>query len=155
MQHGVARAGMFFMTEELLGFQPRGIDALFGARAFSWSLASLTDIALKPTLRKLRVTLLPRTGATGSSCRTLSLSFTTCSHGVPARAAVYGPYRASPDERGCTIVIVIVVVLVVAAFVLVVVDARYGSRRGSKGAAGSPGTPPPGRPRRARRNNPR
>jgi hypothetical protein len=57
MQHGVARTGMFFMTEEMLGFQPRGIDALFGARAFSWSLASLTDIHLKPTLRKLRVTL--------------------------------------------------------------------------------------------------
>jgi hypothetical protein len=57
MQHGVARGGMFYMTEDTLGFQPRGIDALLGARAVSWSRASLTDIELKPTLRKLRVTL--------------------------------------------------------------------------------------------------
>ena len=57
MQSGIARSGLFYMTEQTLGFQPRRIDALFGARAVSWELTSLTDIRLTPTLRKLRVTV--------------------------------------------------------------------------------------------------
>ena len=57
MQHGVARSGMFYMSEDAFGFQPRGVDALFGARAVSWDRSSVTDIHLKPTLRKLRVTI--------------------------------------------------------------------------------------------------
>jgi hypothetical protein len=44
-------------------------------------------------------------------------------------------------------VIAIVIVLVVAAFVLVVLDARYGSRRGSKGAAKKPAKAMPARSR--------
>lgn len=62
MQHGMARSGMFYMSEDALGFQPRGIDAFFGARAVSWPTASVTDIQLKPTLRKLRVTILTVNG---------------------------------------------------------------------------------------------
>ncbi len=57
MQHGIARGGTFYMSDEAFGFQPRGIDALFGARAVSWDLSSVTDLQLKPTLRKLRVTI--------------------------------------------------------------------------------------------------
>jgi hypothetical protein len=45
------------MTEDRLGFQPKRIDALFGARAVSWDLSSMTDVQLTPTLRKLRVTV--------------------------------------------------------------------------------------------------
>ena len=56
-QRGIARGGLLFMTEERLGFVPRGIDALFGARAASWELSSITDVHLKPSLRKLRVTV--------------------------------------------------------------------------------------------------
>ena len=62
MQHGVARGGMFYMSEDALGFQPRGIDAFFGARAVSWPTSSVTDIQLKTTLRKLRVTILTVNG---------------------------------------------------------------------------------------------
>ncbi|MGA3353544.1 MAG: hypothetical protein ABSD85_10225 [Acidimicrobiales bacterium] len=62
MQHGVARSGLFYMSEETLGFVPRRIDALFGARAVSFELATLTDIQLKPTLRKLRVTVVTDNG---------------------------------------------------------------------------------------------
>ena len=62
MQHGVARGGMFYMSEDALGFQPRGIDALFGARSVSWSRQSIRDIQLKPTLRKLRVTIVTENG---------------------------------------------------------------------------------------------
>jgi len=57
MQRGVARSGLFYMTEQSLGFVPRRIDALLGARAVSWELASLAGVRLKPTLRKLRVTV--------------------------------------------------------------------------------------------------
>jgi hypothetical protein len=57
MQHGVARSGLLYMSEETIGFLPRRIDALFGARPVSLELASVTDIHLRPTLRKLRVTV--------------------------------------------------------------------------------------------------
>jgi uncharacterized protein YndB with AHSA1/START domain len=57
MQHGVARGGLFYMTEEVLGFVPKRIDSLFGAKAVSFNLGTVTDIHLKPTLRKLRVTV--------------------------------------------------------------------------------------------------
>jgi hypothetical protein len=62
MQHGVARGGMFYMSEDALGFQPRGIDVLFGARAVSWNRESVTGIELKPRLRKLRVTIVTSNG---------------------------------------------------------------------------------------------
>ena len=62
VQHGVARNGLLYMTEERLGFQPKRIDALFGARAVSWDLSSMTDVQLTPTLRKLRVTVTTDTG---------------------------------------------------------------------------------------------
>jgi hypothetical protein len=62
MQHGVARSGLLYMSEETIGFEPRRIDALFGARAVSWDLSSLTDIELKPTLRKLHVTVITDSG---------------------------------------------------------------------------------------------
>lgn len=57
MQAGIARGGLFYLTDEALGFEPRRIDALFGARAVSWPLVSVFDVRLKPTLRKLRVTV--------------------------------------------------------------------------------------------------
>ncbi len=57
MQRGVARGGVLYMDENKLGFQPRRIDTLFGARAVSWELSSITDLGLKPGLRKLRVTV--------------------------------------------------------------------------------------------------
>jgi hypothetical protein len=57
MQHGVARSGLLYMSEDTLGFEPRRIDAMFGARPVSFDLAAVTDIHLKPTLRKLRVTV--------------------------------------------------------------------------------------------------
>jgi hypothetical protein len=53
---------MFYMSEDAFGFQPRGVDALFGARAVSWDRSSVTDIHLKPTLRKLRVTIVTAKG---------------------------------------------------------------------------------------------
>jgi hypothetical protein len=62
MQHGVARSGLLYMSEQRIGFEPRRVDALFGARAVSWDLSSLTDIELKPTLRKLHVTVVSETG---------------------------------------------------------------------------------------------
>ncbi len=62
MQHGVARGGLFYMTERTIGFRPRGIDALFGARAVDFDLTSVTDIELRPTLRKLRVTVVTAAG---------------------------------------------------------------------------------------------
>ena len=62
IQHGVARNGLLYMTEDRLGFQPKRIDALFGARAVSWDLSSMTDVQLTPTLRKLRVTVNTDTG---------------------------------------------------------------------------------------------
>jgi hypothetical protein len=58
MQHRVARNGLLYRAEDRLGFQPKGIDALFGARAVSFDLSSVTDIQLTPTLRKLRVTVI-------------------------------------------------------------------------------------------------
>lgn len=57
MQHGIARSGVFFMAGDRLGFQPRRFDTILGARARTWQLSELTDIRLRPTLRKLRVTL--------------------------------------------------------------------------------------------------
>jgi hypothetical protein len=57
MQRGVARGGVLYMDETHLGFQPRRIDSLFGARDMSWELSSITDLGLKPGLRKLRVTV--------------------------------------------------------------------------------------------------
>ena len=62
LQHGVARSGLLYMSEETLGFQPRRIDALFGARAVSFELDAVSDILLKPTLRKLRVTVVTEDG---------------------------------------------------------------------------------------------
>ncbi len=62
MQHGIARSGLLYMSEERIGFQPRRIDALFGARAVSWDLGSVSDIELKPTLRKLHVTVITASG---------------------------------------------------------------------------------------------
>jgi hypothetical protein len=58
----VARNGLLYMTEDSMGFEPKRIDAVFGARALSWSLSSITDIQLTPTLRKLRVTITTDTG---------------------------------------------------------------------------------------------
>jgi len=57
MQRPIARGGVLFMDEQRLHFQPRGIDTILGARTVTWELSSITDIALKPTLRKLRVTI--------------------------------------------------------------------------------------------------
>lgn len=57
MQHGVARGGLLYMTEDALGFVPKRIDALFGAKEVSFDIDTVTDIDLKPTLRKLRVTV--------------------------------------------------------------------------------------------------
>jgi len=62
MQHGVARGGVLYVTEDRLGFQPKGIDAFFGAKAVSWDLTSMKDLQLIPTLRKLRVTVTTNTG---------------------------------------------------------------------------------------------
>lgn len=62
IQHGVARNGLLYMTEHRLGFEPKRIDALFGAKAVSWDLSSLSDIQLTPTLRKLKIALTTDTG---------------------------------------------------------------------------------------------
>ncbi|MGO8874595.1 MAG: hypothetical protein ACLQNG_02365 [Acidimicrobiales bacterium] len=62
LQHGVARNGLLYTTEDRIGFQPKGIDARFGARAVSWEFSALSDIELKPTLRKLKVTLVTESG---------------------------------------------------------------------------------------------
>jgi len=62
IQHGVARNGLLYMTEDGLGFEPKRIDALFGAQAMSWPLASMRNVQLTPTLRKLRVTITTDTG---------------------------------------------------------------------------------------------
>jgi hypothetical protein len=50
------------MTEDALGFEPKRIDALFGARAVSWPLSSVSDVQLTPTLRKLRVRITTEEG---------------------------------------------------------------------------------------------
>jgi hypothetical protein len=57
MQRPVTRGGVLYMNEDILGFRPRGIDTLLGGRAITWDLSSITDVTLKPTLRKLRVTI--------------------------------------------------------------------------------------------------
>lgn len=57
MQHGIARSGVFYMSGDGLGFEPRRFDTLLGARSRTWRLSELTEIRLKPTLRKLKVTL--------------------------------------------------------------------------------------------------
>lgn len=62
MQRRVARGGVLYRDEERLGFVPRGIDRLLGARAMSWELSSITDVSLKPGLRKLRVTVITPQG---------------------------------------------------------------------------------------------
>ena len=62
MQRPVARGGVLYMDEHVLGFQPRGIDALLRARAQTWELSSITDMKLKPSLRKLRVTITTAAG---------------------------------------------------------------------------------------------
>ncbi len=61
-QRGLVRSGLLFMTVDRLGFAPRGIDVLFGARPQSWELTAITAIKLKPTLRKLRVTVTTDSG---------------------------------------------------------------------------------------------
>jgi len=58
----MARNGLFYLTEDALGFEPRRIDALFGARAFSWPLSSVQNVQLTPTLRKLRVAITTEAG---------------------------------------------------------------------------------------------
>ncbi|MGO9964600.1 MAG: hypothetical protein ACLPUG_14400 [Acidimicrobiales bacterium] len=50
------------MTEDTLGFEPKRIDALFGARAVSWPLSSVIDVQLTPTLRRLRVRVITNQG---------------------------------------------------------------------------------------------
>ena len=62
IQHGVARNGLIYMTEDVLGFEPKRIDALFGARAASWPLSSVSDVQLTPTLRRLRVRITTEEG---------------------------------------------------------------------------------------------
>ena len=57
MQRRIARSGVLYMDERQLGFRPRGLDAALGARSMTWDLSSITDVTLKPTLRKLRVTV--------------------------------------------------------------------------------------------------
>jgi hypothetical protein len=59
---GIARGGVLYMDETRLGFTPRRIDALLGAKAMCWELSSITDMGLKPGLRKLRVTVTTPTG---------------------------------------------------------------------------------------------
>ena len=54
------------MTEDTLGFEPKRIDALFGARAVSWPLSLVSEVQLTPTLRKLRVTVTTEHGVSGS-----------------------------------------------------------------------------------------
>ncbi|MGA2527914.1 MAG: hypothetical protein ABSG36_01985 [Acidimicrobiales bacterium] len=62
MQRGVARSGLLYMSEKGLGFVPRRVDAFFGARAVSFEFDAVSDILLKPTLRKLRVTVVTEDG---------------------------------------------------------------------------------------------
>jgi hypothetical protein len=100
LQRHVARGGLLFMDEQKLGFQPRGIDALFGARTLTWELASITDLALKPTLRKLRVTITTPAGKQRFIVSNPAVVFNDLqswreSHGDPAR-----PVRTVPLEEG-------------------------------------------------------
>ncbi len=100
MQRGIARGGALFMDEQKLGFQPRGIDALFGARAVAWDLSSITDVALKPTLRKLRVTVTTTVGKQRFIVSNPAVVFNDLqswrqSHGDLAR-----PVRSVPTEEG-------------------------------------------------------
>ncbi len=62
MQRPVARGGVLYMDEERLCFRPRGIDTILGARTVEWKLSSITDVALKPSLRKLRITVTTPSG---------------------------------------------------------------------------------------------
>jgi hypothetical protein len=59
---GIARGGVLYMDEHRLGFTPRRVDALLGAKSMDWELSSITDMGLKPGLRKLRVTVTTPTG---------------------------------------------------------------------------------------------
>jgi hypothetical protein len=100
LQRRVARGGVLFRDEHTLGFQPRGIDALFGARTVTWELASITDVALKPTLRKLRVTITTPAGKQRFIVSNPAVVFNDLqswreSHGDPAR-----PVRTVPEEEG-------------------------------------------------------
>jgi hypothetical protein len=100
LQRRVARGGVLFMDEQNLVFQPRGIDALFGARTVTWELSSITDVALKPTLRKLRVTITTTAGKQRFIVSNPGVVFNDLqawrkSHGEPAR-----PVGTVPEEEG-------------------------------------------------------
>lgn len=103
MQRRVARSGALFMNEEQLGFTPRGIDKILGARAVTWDLASISDIELKPTLRKLRVTVTTTAGKQRFIVSDPAVVFNELqawrkNHGHPSESAP--PVRSVPAEEG-------------------------------------------------------
>lgn len=96
MQRPVARGGVLYMNEQVLGFQPRGIDALLRARTVTWELSSVIDVSLKPTLRKLRVTVTTTTGkqrfiVSNPAAVFNDLQSLSKSNGDPARAPLIVP----------------------------------------------------------------
>lgn len=100
MQRPVARGGVLYMNEEILGFKPRGIDTILGARTGRWELSSIIDVTLKPTLRKLRVTVTTATGKQRFIVSNPAVVFNDLnalrrSHGDPARGI-----RPVPAEEG-------------------------------------------------------
>lgn len=100
MQRPVARGGVLYMNDEILGFQPRGIDSLLGARTVTWELSSITDVALKPSLRKLRVTITTTAGKQRFIVSNPAVVYSDLqswrkSHGDTARAD-----RAVPQAEG-------------------------------------------------------
>jgi hypothetical protein len=100
VQHGVARSGLLYMTADSLGFQPKRIDALFGARAVSWDLSSMTDVQLTPTLRKLRVTFTTGTGRQRFIVSDALVVYNDLRSRQPGEFGDDPPDPTAPGERG-------------------------------------------------------
>ena len=102
MQRRVARGGALYMNAHQLGFRPRGIDTLFGARAVTWELASITDIELKPTLRKLRITITTAIGKERFIVSNPEVAFNELKAWQEGHGGQVRPVRTAPPERGGT-----------------------------------------------------
>jgi hypothetical protein len=100
MQRPIARGGVLFMDEQHLRFQPRGIDAVLGARTVTWELSSITDITLKPSLRKLRVTITTPGGKQRLIVSNPAVVFNDLVAWRTSHSALAREARAVPAEQG-------------------------------------------------------
>jgi hypothetical protein len=106
MQRRIARSGVLYMDESQLGFRPRGLDAALGARPMAWDLSTIVDVTLKPTLRKLRLTVTTTEGkqrfiVSNPAVVYNDLSAWRKAHGdAENKANTAPPVRSVPAEEG-------------------------------------------------------